>query len=351
MALTVLSVGYPFAPVSPDPVGGAEQVLARLDRALVGAGHVSLVIAPEGSVVAGTLLPVPPVAGEIGEANRRHVQHAVRGRIAEALATWPVDVVHMHGLDFDACLPPPGPPVLVTLHLPLGWYAPGSLAPERPGTALHPVSEAQARSAPPGARLSEPIPNGVPIPSVRARRRGFALVLGRICPEKGQDDALEAAELAGMPLLLAGSVFPYAAHRAFWVDRVLPRLDRARRWVGPVAGYAKQRLLAQARCVILPSKAAETSSLVAMEALAAGTPVVAYRAGALPEIVEHGRTGLLVEPGDVRGLARAMRAAGRIDPTLCRRTAAERFPLDRMVGAYLARYAELARLAAAGTAA
>lgn len=347
MRLTVLSVGYPFAPVTPDPVGGAEQVLAHLDRALVDAGHVSLVVAPEGSRVAGELLPVPAVAGEIGPAECARVGAAVRERIALALARRPVDIVHMHGLDFDACLPPPGVPVMVTLHLPLEWYADGALSPSRPATFLHPVSTTQSRTAPPGARLSEPMENGVRLPAERWGRRGFALVLGRICPEKGQDDALDAAGLAGVPLLVAGSAFGYAEHRAFLRDRVLPRLDRGRRWIGPVAGRRKDRLLAQARCVVIPSKARETSSLVAMEALAAGTPVVAYRAGALPEIVEHGRTGLLVEIGDVDGLARAIRAVDAIDPELCRATARSRFSLERMTGAYLARYAELApRIAA-----
>jgi glycosyltransferase involved in cell wall biosynthesis len=347
MRLTVLSVSYPFAPISDDPVGGSEQVLARLDRRLVDSGHISIVVAPNGSEVAGDLLPVPAMTGDLSEIERRRAHEAMRERIAETLASRSVDVVHMHGLDFHAYLPPPGPPVMVSLHLPLDWYPPEALAPARPDTFLHPVSESQARTAPPGARLLQPIANGVRTPSVRARRRGFALTLGRICPEKGQDDALDAAARAGMPLLVAGFAFPYAGHQAFLRERVLPRLDRTRRWIGPVAGHTKERLLAQARCLVIPSKAAETSSLVAMEAMASGTPVVAYRAGALPGIVEHGRTGLLVDIGDIDGLARAMRATEAIDPDLCRATARERFSLARMTGAYLARYAELARRAAA----
>lgn len=346
MTLSVLSVGYPFAPVGDGAVGGAEQVLAHIDRALVAAGHRSVVVAPEGSRVAGRLLPVPAVAGEIEDAARRRVHVAVRARIGCAMAEG-VDLVHLHGLDFDAYLPPPGPPVLVTLHLPLDWYAGAALCPARPGTVLQPVSATQAATAPAGARLGPPIGNGVPIPRVRARRRGFAVALGRICPEKGFDDALDAAAIAGVPLLIAGAAFGYPQHRAYLRDRVLPRLDRARRWIGPVAGHAKDRLLAQARFVVVASKARETSSLVAMEALAAGTPVVAYAVGALPEIVEHGRTGLLVAPGDVAGLARAMREAGSIDPALCRRTAAARFPVGRMTDAYLTRYAELAARRAA----
>ncbi|MBP1804913.1 glycosyltransferase [Rubellimicrobium aerolatum] len=340
MRLTVLSVAYPLAPVTADPVGGAEQVLARLDRALVAAGHRSLVIAPEGSEVAGELWPVPPVAGPIGEAEAGRVRAAVRDRIAEVVARERVDVIHLHGIDFPTYLPESGPPVLVTLHLPLDWYPPEALSPSRPRTFLHPVSAAQAATAPPGARIGAPIANGVEIPEVRVRRRRYAFALGRICPEKGFDDALEAARLARRPLLMAGTVFPYPDHERHFREAVAPRLSWRRRWVGAVAGERKQALLAGAACLLVPSKARETSSLVAMEALAAGTPVIAYPSGALADIVDDGRTGFLVE--GVEGLARAMREVGRIDPETCRAVARERFSAEAMVGRYLERYAELA---------
>ncbi len=344
----MLSVGYPLATISADPVGGAEQILACLDAALVAAGHRSIVVAPEGSRVAGDLVPGPRVPNAIGPAERARVQAAVRGRIARVLARQHVDLVHMHGLDFDAYLPPPGVPVLVTLHLPLEWYVPGALCPGRPRTWLQPVSVNQAATAPAGAALFPPIENGVRVSRVEAmRRRGFALVLGRICLEKGVDDALAAAHAAEMPLLLAGQVFPYPEHLAFFRGRVIPLLDRRRRWIGPVAGRSKARLLAQARCVVVASKARETSSLVAMEALAAGTPVVAYDSGALSEVVAHGRTGIVVQAGDVAGLALGMQEAAGIDPADCRREAMARFSADRMISAYFSRYAELVELAPA----
>ncbi len=338
--LTVASVSYPFAPVTPDPVGGAEQVLTQLDRALVQAGHRSIVVAPHGSRVAGELRSLPAVTGTITDGVRAKVHQAVREAIADVIARDRPDVIHLHGIDFPDYLPPPGAPVMATLHLPLGWYPADALSPERPDTWLHPVSRSQARTAPPGARLAEPIENGVPIPGARFARRNYAAAIGRICPEKGLDDALDACARTGTPMLIAGQVFPYEAHQRHWREDIQPRLARCRRWLGPVAGRAKQRLLGAARAVLIPSKAPETSSLVAMEALAAGTPVIAYRSGALPDIVDHGRTGFLVD--GVAGLAEALGRTGEIDPEACRREARARFSLDRMTGAYLRRYAELA---------
>jgi glycosyltransferase involved in cell wall biosynthesis len=151
---------------------------------------------------------------------------------------------------------------------------------------------------------------------------------------------LDAAKAAGVPLLLAGAVFPYREHRRYFEEEICPRLDHKRRWIGPVVGPAKRRLLAAARCLLAPSLAPETSSLVAREALAAGTPVVALRNGALVEVVEPGRTGLLVDRVDK--LANAIRDAERLDPEDCRRSARDRFSAARMVGQYLELYRRLA---------
>jgi glycosyltransferase involved in cell wall biosynthesis len=176
--------------------------------------------------------------------------------------------------------------------------------------------------------------------AARHGRRGFALTLGRICPEKGQDLALQAAHAAGVPLLLAGEAFPYPAHLAYFDDRVRPLLDGRRRFIGPVGFTRKRRLLSAARCLLAPSLAPETSSLVAMEALACGTPVIAFPSGALPEVVEDGRTGFLVD--GVVAMAAAIRKVDTIDRELCRQTAAERFSARRMTDAYLTLYERLA---------
>ena len=347
--LTVLNIAYPLAPVGPDAVGGSEQVLSSLDHALAAAGHRSVVIACAGSRVAGKLhaFPAPPTDGPITDAIHSARQDAIRAITAEVMRRERVDVIHMHGLDFYSYLPPPGPPVLATLHLPPDWYPPEARAPRREDTWVHGVSESQMRGVPSGPRLLPPISNGVPVAqlgAVQRRKCRFALTLARVCPEKGLHLALDAARAADAPMLLAGGVFPYSTHQDYFRAEILPRLDRRRRYLGPVGFVRKRRLLAAARCLLVPSLVAETSSLVAMEAAACGTPVIAFRNGALPDVVEDGRTGFLVD--DVDGMAEAIRRVDRIDPAACREAARRRFSNERMAAAYLDRYQMLARVAA-----
>jgi glycosyltransferase involved in cell wall biosynthesis len=338
MSLTVLSVAYPLAPVGPDAVGGAEQVLSHLDGALTRAGHQSI----EGSVTAGTLVPIPAAPQALTEEVRRWVCEQQRQAIERALTHWPIDLIHMHGVDFSTYLPPPGVPVFVTLHLPPSWYPPEIFGLRRPQTYLHCVSRAQRRSCPAHAVLLPHIENGVPIEALSGRhaKRRFAMMLGRMCPEKGFHLGLDAAAHAAMPTLLAGQVFRYEAHEQYFEREIVPRLSGLHRFIGPVGWARKRRLLSAARCLLVPSLVPETSSLVAMEAMACGTPVIAFPAGALPDIVEHGKTGFLVQ--DEREMADAIMDVRTLDPEACRETARRRFSLNTMVQRYFAVYRSLA---------
>src|SRR5262249_22814424 len=156
-------------------------------------------------------------------------------------------------------LPDPGPPLLVTLHLPPAFYAPSIFRLDRPATFLHGVSASHGAALPEDAFLLPPIPNGVDLDRAhfRAQKHRFALALGRICPENGSPLALAAAARAGLPLLIGGSVYPYAAHERYFVEAIAPRLGREGRFLGPIGGARKRRLLAGARCLLVPSLVAE----------------------------------------------------------------------------------------------
>lgn len=204
------------------------------------------------------------------------------------------------------------------------------------------VSNSETQNCPQTQHLLPYIDNGVDIQRLTltdVRKRDFVFALGRICPEKGLHLALEAARTAGLSMLLAGEVFKYEAHEQYFEQEIVPRLDERRRFIGPVGFRQKRRLLTQARCLLIPSLVAETSSLVAMEALSCGTPVIAFPFGALPEVVEHGKTGFIVQ--DEQEMAAALQRIHLIDPEVCRRTAREKYSAERMTSRYIARYVEL----------
>ena len=342
MALTILSVGYPLAPVTENTAGGAEQILSALDQAIVASGNRSLVIAPEGSHCRGTLMPVPAGSSKLDDEVRERACRNYRLAIQSALATDPVDVIHMHGIDFLNYLPKPGAPVVVTLHLPPSWYPQHAFSLDRPDTHLVCVSESQKRSCPDGTRVRV-IRNGVSLDSFGPRevKGNYVLTMGRICPEKGYHLALEAATKAEMPLILAGEVFGYRDHEEYFERSIAPQVEGRHKFIGPVGAERKRQLLAGARCLLVPSLVEETSCLVAMEAMASGTPVIAFDKGALREVVDHGRTGFLVDCVDE--MAAAISTAGELSPTLCRRWAEKNFSGTTMAQQYLSLYGELAK--------
>ncbi len=340
---TILSVAYPFAAVVSDSVGGAEQVLATVEAGLVRRGFQSVVVAHRGSSVAGTLVGVDVPEGLLTDEVRAEVERRTQAAIDHALATWRIDLIHVHGIDFHRYRFPPGMPVLATLHLPPDWYPPG-IWQMPPNVHLQCVSESQRGACPVDlrARLCV-VPNGVPSPAEEhsARPHGFALMLARICREKNLHVGLDAARAAGVRVMLAGKVYPYPDHVRYFEEEIVPRLGRGARFVGAVGGASKRRLLARARCLLVPSVAQETSSLVAMEALAAGTPVVALRSGALPEIVDDGRTGFLVRDG--AEMATAIGRCGLLERESCRAEARTRFSAEAMVSRYTELYESLMR--------
>lgn len=346
MALTVLSVAFPFAPVGPCGVGSAERILAELDAALVAEGQRSLVVACAGSLVAGELFSAPmPERALISESDRRWHRWRFQAAIDRALSKHRVDLIHMHGVDFDQHVLPPDIPVLVTLHVPISWYRPEAWVTFGDRAQFQCVSAAQRSTCPELAGVPV-IENGVSLPAVRLdrEREDFALALGRICPEKNVHEALEAGTRAGTPVLVSGHVFPHREHGEYFAEKVQPLLDRdgvTHHFLGPMDVERRKRLLARAKCLLLPSRAPETTSLTAMEALSVGTPVIAYRSGALTEIVDEGVTGFLVD--SVEEMADAIQRVDQIRSEDCRAAAESRFSRDRMVHDYFDLYAAMVR--------
>ena len=322
-------------------MGGSEQVLTLLDRAMTSAGHRSIVIAAEGSKVAGTLIPSPKVKGRLDDSIREWGRRAHRQLILDALRKYRVDLVHMHSLDFYHYLPPGDVAVLATLHLPPDWYPASIFEMRRPLFHMNCVSWSQYRNCPHSFNMLEPISNGVDVDRLQqvVPKKKFALALGRICPEKGYHFALDAAKKAGVELLLAGEIFPYDSHLEYFRKEIAPRLDKSRRYLGPIGFSKKRRILSQAKCLTITSTVAETSSLVAMESLACGTPVIAFKTGALPEIIADGQTGFLVSSVDE--MSDALGRIDQIDPDVCRQAARSFYSATRMGTRYLDLYREL----------
>jgi glycosyltransferase involved in cell wall biosynthesis len=175
-------------------------------------------------------------------------------------------------------------------------------------------------------------------------REEFAVALGRICPEKNVHEALEAGTRAGTRVLVGGHVFPYREDGGYFAQKIQPLLERegvSHRFLGPVETERRQRLLARAKCLLQSSRAEETTSLTAMEALSVGTPVIAFRSDALAEIIEDGVTGYLVD--SVEEMADAIQRVGQIRPEDCRAAAEQRFSRARMVHDYFNLYTAMVR--------
>jgi len=340
--VNILYVGYPLLPVSEESCGGAEQVLSALERAMSARGHQTSLAAAEGSRCAGELIPTGTPATEPDKLPDR--ERAQWDAVRAALRTHNFDVIHDHSGGFWQHADEVNVPILATLHLPRSMYPPELLRDVPANVFFNCVSQAQAQREgfPDLPGFLGVVGNGIELDRfpLSDAKRDFVLWLGRVCEEKGPHLAIAAARQASTRLVLAGEVYPFSYHQDFWRRAIVPAIDGSAVWfIQRPGALQKLTLLQRAKAILTPSLVDETSSLVALEAMACGTPVIAFRRGALPEIVEEEKTGFLVD--SVEEMAVAISCVSQIVPAACRERVAAHFSFDATADAYERLYREV----------
>jgi glycosyltransferase involved in cell wall biosynthesis len=335
--LHIAMLAPPWIPVPPPGYGGIEEVVDLVTDALVEFDHdVELFCAPGSHSRAKVhpLLDRPhPEAIERSLFEGDHVGRAFRAIDAAAADGHPFDVVHDHcGYTPLAIADRLDTPLVHTVHGPFdGDTKPYYAVNGHHGTVVC-ISQAQAGMAPNPDIVDGVVYNPLDVDNwpVGYEKQDYLLWLGRMAPVKGPHRAIRVAKACGRRLVLAGVVQP--GQERFFADQVQPHIDGDQIvYVGEVGGARKQRLFADAYAFLMPIRWPEPFGMVMVEAMAAGTPVLAFPEGAAPEVVEQGVSGFLVADEDE--MAAKVPAAGQLDPLQIRRSA-ERFAPDRIAAGY-----------------
>ena len=335
--LRIAMLAPPWLSVPPSGYGGVEVVVSALTEALVRRGHAVTLFCAPGSVSAATVTTLldAPHPDEI-ERSLYEVDHVARAfeEIDDAPPEQRFDVIHDHcGFTAIAMADRIDTPIVHTLH---GQFTPSTAAfyvRHAHKAVLVGISRTQLRSAPPELDPFEVIPNPIDVSAWRLRERkdDYLLWIGRMTPEKGPHRAIAAAKAADVPLVLAGVIQP--GQQSFFDREVAPHLDGDRvRFVGEVGGAEKRSLFERARGLLMPIRWEEPFGMVMVEAMACGTPVIAFPEGAARELVVDGTTGFLVE--DERAMAGAIGRLSSIAARDCRAWVAAHCDVDVVAGAY-----------------
>jgi UDP-glucose:tetrahydrobiopterin glucosyltransferase len=320
-------------PLLPVQAGGAQAFLTDLARGLAARGHsvqlycaagsdvpgVEVVQIPvEAAVARAMVMPGSPPSGPVPE-----LRQAFTALFAE-LRRRGADAISQHAFDAEAIELAEGLPVLHTLHLPP--LVPSVVEAARTtASRLATVSEScrmeWARVGVEAIVLPDGVPDWHPDPGPV---RKVALIAGRISPEKGIEDGVAAARLAGLEPLVVGGDYDPAYRARLAAVQIRPPLPRRELW----------RLMAESAVTLMPVKWEEPFGLIAAEAQVAGCPVAAYARGALPEVVAEGAGGFLAKPDDIEELARAIGRCLALDRASVRAQALERLLIDRSLDAY-----------------
>ncbi|HSU34292.1 MAG TPA: glycosyltransferase family 4 protein [Propionibacteriaceae bacterium] len=333
-------IAPPWVPVPPPAYGGLESVVDRLARGLARAGHDVLLAAAANSTCPVDLVPgmedVPPDAPITGD-TITELAH-----VAKAYAAMSgMDVIHDHTIAGPLYRHRPvGVPVVVTNHGPFEPRPNLLFHKMQSDTTIVAISHHQASTAC-DVQIDRVIHHGLDVDDIAVGPGGtYAAFLGRMCEDKGPRQAIEVARLAGMPLKIAAKMRE-EAELCYFRANVEPLLGGDIEYVGEVDEAGKYQLLGNAIVLLNPIQWAEPFGLVMIEALACGTPVVATRAGSVPEIIQDALTGFIRD--DHAGLAQGLLRANDLDRKVCRKVAETQFSTARMVADHVELYRQLHR--------
>jgi glycosyltransferase involved in cell wall biosynthesis len=330
--------------VPPRLYGGTERVVFYLTEELVRLGHDVTLFASGDSQTSARLVACAPRALRLDPRVKDPLPYhlvmleRVRARAQE------FDVLHFHIEHVHLPLfRPLARKTLTTLHGRLDLPDLPPLYQEFNDMPLVSISDAQRRPLD-GAHWVATVHHGLPEPVCPynpAPRGEYLAFLGRVSPEKGLERAIEIARRAGMRLRIAAKVD--RADEAYWRSRIKPLLhDPLMEFIGEVDEAGKPAFLGNAAALLFPIDWPEPFGLAMIEAMSCGTPVVAWPHGSVPEIVDHGVTGFIVNSIDEA--VAAVRDLGRLERAEVRRRFEERFAAARMARDYLGVYRALARL-------
>ncbi|HEY7522734.1 MAG TPA: glycosyltransferase family 4 protein [Candidatus Limnocylindrales bacterium] len=341
--LRIALLAAPMASVPPVAYGGTERVVAALATELTRRGHQVTVFASGDSWVEAEVEPVVPQAlwgtGYQGDVSAHMLKAAARGWAkAEQF-----DLIHSHLEAFGFLLARHAPvPVLSTLHGRLDGVGMPELIEEFADIPLVAISESQRRWAP-AANWAGVVHNGLALADMPQAPEpdDYLLFVGRVAVEKGIEDAIALARRARMPLKVVAKVHDATEHALYRKIRDSLTPDDQVEFLGELPPSARDPLYARARATLMLGAWPEPFGLVAIESMACGTPVIARRAGALPEILRHGTDGYLVD--DVGEAELAVRMLDQLDRSGIRESTIERFSASRMTDAYERIYRRMLR--------
>lgn len=338
--MRIALVSPPWLPVPPPAYGGTEAVIDRLARGFAERGHDVVLFATGDSTC-----PVPTrstFAAAVTERMGNAVAeiHHVANAYAEMADAGGFDIVHDHTLVGPLLAAQyPELTVVTTNHGPFDQELSSLYESVTPRVSVVAISEDQARSAT-DVLIAAVIRHGLDLGQfpVGAGDGGYFLYLGRMTPEKGARTAALVARRAGVPLLIAAKNRE-PAEQDYFEREVRPLLGGDVEFLGEVGGIEKLQLLGGARALLNPITWPEPFGLVMAEAMACGTPVLAFPHGSAPEIIDHGVTGFLCS--DAAEMEAAIGRVGELDRQDCRTAAERSFSTERMIDEHLALYERL----------